>query len=230
MSEPLYVPEFRKFTLREMLDHAPSPWIGIMGFLLSRFGLINSDQGQPAPNPLSEDLAPFEHLPEAHQEGVLKASQKLEKLGFERLTFMHNPKFPEVSGAYMLHQNRQMVAFVAVAKNPAPAGGKASLKEVFSLLGFTPDGHCFSVTTAPFLQVPHITRVHVRQGQPEGLLKLLERQVQGKTLRSFQSLSELEEAMDDMSMRSHRSLVQRGARKMLPPKPKTEEAPENEEN
>lgn len=230
MPEPLYVPVFSKFTLREMIDHAPSPWFGVLGFILSRTGMMNTDQGNPAPNPVSEDLALFEDIPADFQQGVKKVSEAFEQMGFQRLSYMYNPRFPTVAGAYLLHQNQKWVAFVAVAKEPHVKAAQ-HLRRVYSLVGFTSEGHSYSVTTAPFLQVPHVSRLFLRKATPEQVFKAFERHVQGKDLKPVQNLQEVQESMDDLSMRSHRYLVTRGAKKALlvvaDPEPESKDDPED---
>ncbi|GEM46247.1 hypothetical protein [Deinococcus cellulosilyticus] len=232
MSESHYVPVFSKFTFREMLDHAPNPLIGVMGFILSRFGMINASEGNPAPNPVAEDLASFEDIPEEFQQGVQSLSSKFEKMGFELLSFMYNPLYPSVAGAYLLHQNRQWIAFVAYARAPQlQPGSKLSHREVYSLLGFAQDKQCYSVTTAPFMQVPHVSRIFLRNTSATQVLRTFEKHVQGKVLQSFQGLSEVQEAMDEMSQRSHRYLVTRGVKKAVPapvdPEPESKEEQED---
>ncbi|GGJ35792.1 hypothetical protein [Deinococcus roseus] len=213
MSETHYVPVFSRFTLQEMMDHAPTPWFGILGFILSRFGLINTDQGNPAPGPVAEDLAPFEEIPEDFRSGVNRAVGFMQQHGFEVLSYTHTPS-PTVAGAYLLHQNQQWVAYVACVKDTRPGAAQA-YREVYSLLGFSEEGQCYSVTTAPFMQVPHVSRIFLRNAAPDKVLSTFEKHVQGKNLKSLHNMQEVEEVVDEMSLRSHRVLVTRGAKKAI---------------
>lgn len=214
MTENFYTINYKKLTFKELRMFCPDLKTTMMSWFVIRTGLLKNTV-HPAPNPIVQDLTAFEDIPAEFQTEIQDLEMIWTALGFEVLSYIHNPRFDSLAGIYMLHHNKSWTAFVGTHKSTDDLGQAGFHNRFQHVMAFAPD-MAFSVSSSPYFISPLYRTRFLRHPDPAQMVQILQKMLHGKKTMTFQNLTELQNKIDRHTQLHHQALIRRGLRIPVP--------------